>query len=109
MKLKNKDQIITCLIDMLSIPIDKEGSLQQDYIHDGWIEALKWVLGLTDEEKEVFIEGRNTLVVKNKTTYTKEQVKEAVDIAIGDDGNKSNEVIAILKSEREDNAKNTTN
>jgi len=66
MKLKNKDQIITCLIDMLSIPINKAGSLQEDYIHDGWIEALKWVLGLTDEEKEVFIEGRNTLVVKER-------------------------------------------
>ena len=71
MKLKNKDQIITCLIDMLSIPIDQRGPLQQDYIHDGWIEALKWVLGLTDEEKEVFIEGRNTLVVKEREDNAK--------------------------------------
>ena len=109
MKLRTKDQIITCLIDMLSTPLDKEGSLQQDYIHDGWIESLKWVLGLSEEEKEIFIEGRNTLVVKDKITYTEEEVKEAVDIAVGDDGNRSNEVIAILKSEREDNEINTTN
>ena len=62
MKLKNKDQIITCLIDMLSIPIDKEGSLQQDYIHDGWIEALKWVLGLSEEEKKVFKERKDNAI-----------------------------------------------
>ena len=109
MKLRTKDQIITCLIDMLSTPLDKEGSLQQDYIHDGWIESLKWVLGLSEEEKEIFIEGRNTLVVKDKITYTEEEVKVAVDIAVGDDGNRSNEVIAILKSEREYNENNTTN
>ena len=29
--------------------------------------------------------------------YSKEEVREAVDIAIGDDGHKSNEVIEILK------------
>ena len=29
--------------------------------------------------------------------YTEEQIKEAVDIAIGDDGFRSKEVIAILK------------
>ena len=38
MKVKTKDEIITCLIEMLSMPINKEGSLQEDYIHDGWIE-----------------------------------------------------------------------
>ena len=64
MKLKNKDQIITCLINILSNPVPKQ---QRDYLIDnGWIEALKWVLGLTDEEKEVFVEGKNTLVVKER-------------------------------------------
>jgi len=64
MKLKTKDEIITCLIQILSNPIPEE---QRDYLIDiGWIEALKWVLGLTEEEKEVFVEGKNTLVVKNK-------------------------------------------
>ena len=29
--------------------------------------------------------------------YTKEQIREAVDIAIGDDGHRSREVIAILE------------
>ena len=62
MKLKNKDQIITCLIQILSNPIPEE---QRDYLIDvGWIEALKWVLGLTEEE--VFTEGKNTLIVKEK-------------------------------------------
>ena len=53
MKLKNKDQIITCLIDMLSQDISKTTS-SEDYIHQGWIEALKWVLGITtiDNEKK---------------------------------------------------------
>tara|TARA_R110002020_G_scaffold159319_1_gene343032 strand:- start:778 stop:975 length:198 start_codon:yes stop_codon:yes gene_type:complete len=60
MKVKSKDEIITCLIDMLSTPIDMhKGSLQQDYIHNGWIEALKWVLGLTEEEKNVFKEQKD--------------------------------------------------
>ena len=87
MKLRTKDQIITCLIDMLSTPLDKEGSLQQDYIHDGWIEALKWVLGLSEEEKKVF-------------KYSKKDIKWAVDIAVGDDGHRSKEVIEILEGER---------
>ena len=64
MKLKNKDQIITCLIDMLSTPIDEEGTWKEDYIHNGWIEALKWVLGLTEEK--VYTEGKNTLIVEEK-------------------------------------------
>ena len=29
--------------------------------------------------------------------YTKEEIREAVDIAIGDDGHRSREVIAILE------------
>ena len=35
--------------------------------------------------------------------YSKEEVKWAVDIAIGDDGHRSKEVIAILESEVDDN------
>ena len=68
MKLKTKDEIITCLIEELSIPINKEGSLQEDYIHDGWIEALKWVLGINNEK--VSTEGKNTLVVEQKDVDT---------------------------------------
>ena len=62
MKLRTKDEIITCLIQILSNPLPEE---QRDYLIDaGWIEALKWVLGLNDEE--VFTEGKNTLVVKSE-------------------------------------------
>ena len=62
MKLRTKDEIITCLINILSNPIPEE---QKDCLIDtGWIEALKWVLGLND--KEVYNKGKNTLVVKEK-------------------------------------------
>ena len=62
MKLRTKDEIITCLIQILSNPLPEE---QRDYLIDaGWIEALKWALQLND--KEVFTEGKNTLVVKNE-------------------------------------------
>ena len=64
MKLRTKDEIITCLIDMLSKPIDEEGTWKEDYIHNGWIEALKWALQL--HQDEVFTEGKNTLVVKSE-------------------------------------------
>ena len=94
MKLKNKDQIITCLIDILSKGLDEYSSLEVDAINDGWIEALKWVLGLTEEEKNVFKDS---------------EIREAIDLAIGDDGTRSKEVIAILESERKDNEVNTTN
>ena len=67
MKLRTKDEIITCLIDSLS-QSPNSGHIHDDYIHDGWIEALKWVLGLSDEEKKVFIEGKNTLVVEERET-----------------------------------------
>ena len=90
MKLKNKDQIITCLIDMLSQNDERRSS---SYLtHKGWIEALKWVLGLTEEEKSVF-KGS--------------EIISAVDLAIGDDGTRSKEVIAIL--EGDNNEVNTTN
>ena len=65
MKLRTKDEIITCLIDSLSQNLENT-EIHEDYIHDGWIEALKWVLGLTDEEQKVFIKGKNTLVVKER-------------------------------------------
>jgi len=62
MKVKTKDEIITCLIKILSNPISE---YDKGYLVDkGWIEALKWVLGLTDEE--VFTKGKNTLVVKER-------------------------------------------
>jgi secreted Zn-dependent insulinase-like peptidase len=83
MKLKNKDQIITCLIDMLSQ--NDERSSSHYLTHKGWIEALKWVLGLTEEEKNVFKDS---------------EIISAIDLAIGDDGTRSKEVIAILEGER---------
>tara|TARA_R110000824_G_scaffold7685_1_gene34668 strand:- start:2143 stop:2343 length:201 start_codon:yes stop_codon:yes gene_type:complete len=62
MKLRTKDEIITCLIQILSNPVPVE---QRDYLIDeGWIEALKWALQL--HQDEVFTEGKNTLVVKEK-------------------------------------------
>ena len=62
MKLRTKDEIITCLIGILSNPISE---YDKGYLIDkGWIEALRWALQLND--KEVFTEGKNTLVVKEK-------------------------------------------
>ena len=43
----------------------------------------------------------------SKTYYTQEQIREAVDIVIGDDGFRSKEVIEILKMEKT-NATRTT-
>ena len=64
MKLKTKDEIITCLIQILSNPISE---YDKGYLVDkGWIEALKWVLGLNDRKQEIFNEGKNTLVVKER-------------------------------------------
>jgi hypothetical protein len=86
MKLRTKDEIISCLIDSLSVPVG-DYNVHESYIHDGWIEALKWVLGLSEEEKKVF-------------KYSKKDIKWAVDIAVGDDGHRSKEVIEILEGER---------
>jgi len=62
MKLKTKDEIITCLVDILSNNVSE---YDKGYLIDkGWIEALKWVLGLTKEK--VYTEGKNTLIVKEK-------------------------------------------
>jgi len=40
-----------------------------------------------------------------KDKYTIEEIKNAVDIAIGDDGMRSKEVIEILKHEKENEFK----
>ena len=61
MKLRTKDEIITCLIDSLSQNLENT-EIHEDYIHDGWIEALKWVLGLTDEEQKVFKERKDDAI-----------------------------------------------
>lgn len=67
MKLKTKDEIIKKLITDL----EKDGEWiltsedQKEYlINKGWIESLKWVLGINNEE--VSNEGKNTLVVKER-------------------------------------------
>tara|TARA_R110002050_G_scaffold42093_1_gene101689 strand:- start:168 stop:377 length:210 start_codon:yes stop_codon:yes gene_type:complete len=69
MKLQTKDEIIRKLI----IDLEKDGEWiltaedQKEYlINKGWIEALKWVLGLNDEKQKVYNEGKNTLVVKER-------------------------------------------
>ena len=62
MKLRTKDEIITCLIKMLSLEVND--NLKYRTIEQGWIEALKWVLGINNEE--VSNEGKNTLVVKER-------------------------------------------
>ena len=67
MKVKTKDEIIKKLITDL----EKDGEWiltaedQKEYlINKGWIESLKWVLGINNEE--VSNEGKNTLVVKER-------------------------------------------
>ena len=83
MKVQSKDTIIFQLIELLQNV--KESDL--DYqIQTGWIEALMWTIGLTEEEKNVF-------------KYSKEDIISAVDIAVGDDGLRSKEVVAILEKE----------
>jgi len=66
-KVKTKDEIIKKLITDL----EKDGEWilttedQKEYlINKGWIESLKWVLGINNEE--VSNEGKNTLVVKER-------------------------------------------
>ena len=61
MKIRTKDEIIPCLIDSLSQNLENT-EIHEDYIHDGWIEALKWVLGLTDEEQKVFKERKDNAI-----------------------------------------------
>lgn len=69
MKLQTKDEIIKKLI----IDLEKDGEWvttaeeQREYfINKGWIESLKWVLGLNDKKQKIFNEGKNTLVVKKR-------------------------------------------
>ena len=69
MKLQSKDEIIKKLITDL----EKDGEWiliaedqKEHLINKGWIEALKWVLGLNDEKQEVYNQGKNTLVVKER-------------------------------------------
>jgi len=61
MKLRTKDEIITALIDILSHDVGST-HVHEDYIHDGWIEALKWVLGLSEKEKKVFKERKDNAI-----------------------------------------------
>ena len=82
MKVQSKDTIIFHLIELLQ-NIEED---HDDYkIQTGWIEALMWTIGLT--------EGGDA-------EYTKKEIREAIDLAIGDDGTRSKEVIAILEGER---------
>ena len=102
MKVKLKDEIIKCLIDILSETIPEEQKLVHEdnaktyYTDKGWIESLMWTLGLTEEEKSVF-------------KYSEEDIVSAVDIAVGDDGRRSKEVIEILKTEVYASDRNKTN
>ena len=102
MKVQAKDDIIYRL--MLSLKRDNVSSINTDeerlfLINKGWIEALEWVLNLKEKKNED----------ETKIKYYLHEIVEAVDLAIGDDGLRSKEVIAILESERKDNAVNTTN
>ena len=94
MKLKAKDDIIYRL--MLSLKRDTDfiasnnASAERSFlINKGWIDALEWVLSIKEEKDE------------NKIKYYLHEIVAAVDIAVGDDGRRSKEVIAILESEEE--------
>ena len=93
MKLQAKDNIIYRL--MLSLKRENMFISTKDEIDDyllninkGWIEALEWVLNIE----------KGTIRV-NYGQYTKDDIINAVDIAVGDDGLRSKEVIAILEEE----------
>ena len=57
MKVKTKDEIIFCLIELLQFPHLYPSDLSDEekdyYINKGWIEALKWILNITSEQKDV--------------------------------------------------------
>ena len=67
MKVRSKDEILICLIDILSKDalkhhvMDDEWEIEVDVHNEildkGWVECLKWVLSLTKEEKNVFKEN----------------------------------------------------
>ena len=93
MKLQAKDNIIYRL--MLSLKRENMFISTKDEIdyyllniNKGWIEALEWVLNIE----------KGTIRV-NYGQYTKDDIINAVDIAVGDDGLRSKEVIAILEEE----------
>ena len=93
MKVQAKDDIIYRL--MLSLKRDNVSSINTDeerlfLINKGWIEALEWVLNLKEKKNED----------ETKIKYYLHEIVEAVDLAIGDDGMRSKEVIAILEGER---------
>ena len=84
MKVQSKDTIIFHLIELLQ-NIEED---HDDYkIQTGWIEALMWTIGLKEEEDET------------KIKYYLHDIISAVDIAVGDDGLRSKEVVAILEKE----------
>ena len=92
MKLKAKDDIIYRL--MLSLKRDTDfiasnnASAERSFlINKGWIDALEWVLSIKEENQS------------NEVHYSKQEITYAIDMAIGDDGNRSKEVIAILEKE----------
>ena len=92
MKLQVKDDIIYRL--MLSLKRDNNfitaNDIDNDYlfnVNKGWIEALEWVLGLATEKDE------------DGTKYCIQDIVFAIDQAIGDDGNRSEEIVAILENE----------
>ena len=93
MKVQAKDDIIYRL--MLSLKRENMFISTKDEIDDyllninkGWIESLEWVLNIE----------KGTIRV-NYGQYTKDDIINAVDIAVGDDGLRSKEVIAILEEE----------
>ena len=61
MKVKSKDEIITCLIDILSKdapkyhPMDDgwkvEKEIYDEILNKGWVKCLKWILGLHTENE----------------------------------------------------------
>ena len=67
MKVRSKDEILICLIDILSKDALKhhvmdnewevERGVHNEILDKGWVECLKWVLSLTKEEKNVFKEN----------------------------------------------------
>ena len=100
MKVQAKDDIIYRL--MLSLKRDNVSSINTDeemlfLINKGWIEALEWVLNLkVNDEKD----GSDyKMYDETKIKYYLHEIVEAVDLAIGDDGLRSKEVIAILEEE----------
>ena len=92
MKLQAKDNVIYRL--MLSLKRENSFIAANDATNDylfnvnkGWIESLEWVLGLATEKDE------------DVTKYCIQDIVFAIDQAIGDDGNRSEEIVAILENE----------